>query len=217
MFYCNFMKIRPQRHFYFKSYLFQKKFILGIFPLAIFAMLLNGCGHGGRRDGEKLGGGPVYYALAEIKPTQGNKVYGRVWFSEAFGKVKVDVQITGLDKNSKHGFHIHEFGDCSAADASSAGGHYNPENHEHAGLDQAVRHAGDFGNLVTDKEGVARLNFDVTNLSINGALNPIIGRGVIVHKNSDDYVTQPTGGAGARIACGVIGAATRANDSQSTK
>jgi Cu-Zn family superoxide dismutase len=167
---------------------------------------LFGCATQGKG---KPGQVTVYYARAVLLPTKGSQTVGQIWFSEAFGKVKVEGQITGLDPNSKHGIHIHEFGDCTAPDATSAGGHYNPQSHQHGAPDAEMRHVGDLGNLVTDKKGNATLALELTNASINGALNPIIGRSVIVHKNPDDLISQPTGGAGARIACGVIGASTK--------
>src|SRR5690606_35789822 len=77
----------------------------------------------------------AYYAVAELRPTAGSKTKGRIWFSEAFGSIKVEGEVTGLDKNSKHGIHIHEFGDCTASDGTSAGGHFNPEGHDHASPD----------------------------------------------------------------------------------
>jgi Cu-Zn family superoxide dismutase len=109
-----------------------------------------------------------------------------------------------LIPNSEQAIHIHEFGDCTAPDATSAGGHYNPGGHEHGLPTQAVRHAGDFGNLKSDANGVAALDFTVDTITINGPKNPIIGHGVIVHAKLDDG-SQPTGNAGPRVACGVIG------------
>jgi Cu-Zn family superoxide dismutase len=158
---------------------------------------------------DKPGQATVYYARAVLLPTKGSQTSGQVWFSEAFGKVKVEGQFSGLDPNSKHGIHIHDYGDCTAPDASSAGGHYNPQGHQHGAPDAQARHVGDLGNLTTDKNGKATLSLELENSSINGTLNPIIGRAVIVHKNPDDLISQPTGGAGARIACGIIGAATK--------
>jgi Cu-Zn family superoxide dismutase len=167
---------------------------------------LSGCAtHGKSKQGQIT----VYYARAVLQPTKGSQTSGQLWFSEAFGKVKVEAQVAGLDPNSTHGIHIHEYGDCTAPDASSAGGHYNPQAHQHGAPDSEARHVGDLGNLKTDKKGNATLSLEITNASINGTLNPIIGRAVIVHKNPDDLISQPTGGAGPRIACGVIGASTK--------
>ena len=113
--------------------------------------------------------------------------------------------ITGL-KPGKHGFHIHEFGDCSDKEAKSAGGHYNPTKHEHAGPDAPMHHMGDLGNIEADASGKAHLEMKDKDLKLSGE-NSIIGYGVIVHEKADDLKTQPTGDAGGRVACGVIGVA----------
>jgi Cu-Zn family superoxide dismutase len=118
----------------------------------------------------------------------------------------VVAHVEGLNPGQKHAFHIHQFGDCSSPDAMSAGGHYNPEGHEHGLPDKEQRHAGDLGNLQADDSGKAHHEITVKNVTIAGTKNPIIGRGVIVHAKPDDG-RQPVGNAGARIACGVIGVA----------
>lgn len=100
--------------------------------------------------------------------------------------------------------HIHEFGDRSAPDATSAGGHYNSEGHEHGLLSPPERHAGDLVNLKTGVEGIATLKITVDNITIDGSKNPILGRGVIVDAKLDNE-GLPVGNAGARVACGVIG------------
>src|SRR5262249_19589074 len=109
--------------------------------------------------------------------------------------------------NSEHGFHVHEFGDVSAQDGMSTGGHYNPEGaaHQHAGLDSPTRHAGDLGNVKADGSGKATVDVTVDNISVAGTKDPIIGRGLVLHANADDLKTQPSGNAGARIAVAVIG------------
>jgi Cu-Zn family superoxide dismutase len=144
-------------------------------------------------------------AVAVLQPTQGNHVRGTVHFSRTKNGVKIETDITGLSAG-KHGFHIHEFGDCAAPDGTSAGGHYNPENQPHAGPDQAKRHVGDLGNLVADNSGNAHYQRTDTQLTFDGR-DSIIGRGVIVHAGEDDLVSQPSGNAGPRVACGVIGVA----------
>lgn len=149
---------------------------------------------------------PVYYGYAQLNPTKGSKTSGEIKFSEAFGKVKIEGEVRGLTANSEHGFHIHEFGDCSASDGTSAGGHYNPEGMNHGDIVDEQRHVGDLGNIKADKKGVAKINLEVTDMSVSSGKNPILGRGLIVHARPDDKVSQPTGGAGGRIACGVIGA-----------
>ncbi len=146
-------------------------------------------------------------AVAVLHPTKGNQTTGVVHFqSEAGGKVRVIATVEGLAPNSVHAIHIHEFGDCTAPDATSAGGHYNPEGHPHALPDKKERHAGDLGNLRADAQGKAMLDLTVDNITINGSKNPVAGRGVIVHEKMDDG-SQPVGNAGGRISCGVIGLA----------
>jgi len=144
-------------------------------------------------------------AIAVLHPTEGNDVTGIVKFTPTEdGKIKITATVKGLKPDSEHGFHIHQYGDCSAPDATSAGGHYDPHGHEHGVPDAANRHAGDMGNLETNAEGVANFELVVDNITISEGDTPIIGRSVIVHANKDDG-SQPTGNAGPRVACGVIG------------
>ncbi len=145
----------------------------------------------------------VTRAVAVVNPTEGNNVRGVVTFTQSGANVKVVAHIEGLTPG-KHGFHIHEFGDCSSKDGSSAGGHFNPASSPHGSPEAAQRHAGDMGNIEADQSGVANLEYNdpVMKLSGHGA---IIGHGMIVHANPDDLKTQPTGNAGGRLACGVIG------------
>ena len=113
--------------------------------------------------------------------------------------------IGGLKPNSSHGIHIHEKGDCSAADASSAGGHFNPATQPHGKVDTATHHGGDMNNISADASGVATVNIHAKGVVLGGgAANDAVGRAVIVHADPDDYISQPSGNAGARVACGVI-------------
>jgi Cu-Zn family superoxide dismutase len=148
---------------------------------------------------------PVTKAVAVLSSTKGNNVAGTVTFTKVEGGVKIVADVTGL-KPGEHGFHIHEFGDCSAPDATSAGGHFNPLHSQHGAPDAAARHAGDFGNLVADDSGKAHYERVDTIMTLDGA-NSVLGHAVIVHEKADDLKTQPTGNAGARVACGVIGVA----------
>ena len=147
----------------------------------------------------------VTKAVAALSPTKGSHVSGTVTFTPVTGGVRIVADVTGLTPG-EHGFHIHEFGDCSAPDATSAGGHFNPHHTQHGAPDAAVRHAGDFGNLEADASGKANYERVDTTISLDGA-DSIVGHGVIVHEKVDDLKTQPTGNAGARVACGVIGVA----------
>lgn len=142
--------------------------------------------------------------IAILQPTAGNDVTGTILFTQSGDKVTVDAQVSGLKPDSEHGFHIHEFGDVSSPDGTSAGGHFNPEKHDHALPTTETRHAGDFGNLKADADGNAVLNITVDNITLIDDDTAIIGRGVIVHADPDDG-SQPTGNAGPRVAMGVIG------------
>jgi len=141
-------------------------------------------------------------AVVELHPTQGNQVHGTIRFSQVADGIRVVADVSGLTPG-KHGFHIHEKGDCSAPDASSAGGHFNPTGMPHGGPHSVQRHVGDLGNLVADQSGRARAEFIDTQIAFEGP-NSILNRSVIVHAQPDDLVSQPTGNAGARVACGII-------------
>ena len=141
-------------------------------------------------------------ARAVLNPTKGNRAQGLVTFTQVEGGVRIVADVNYLEPG-KHGFHIHEFGDCSAPDGSSAGGHFNPKNAKHGSPDSLERHAGDLGNLAADGKGHAHYDRIDTVITLEGP-DTIIGRSVIVHANADDFTTQPTGNAGGRVACGVI-------------
>jgi Cu-Zn family superoxide dismutase len=147
----------------------------------------------------------IQKAICVVYPTQGNKVSGTVTFTKVDGGVKVVANIQGLTKG-KHGIHIHEFGDCSSPDGNAAGGHYNPVTKSHGAPVDANRHAGDMGNIEADENGNGHLEYVDKTMTLEGEAS-IIGRSMIIHANEDDLKTQPTGNAGARQACGVIGAA----------
>jgi Cu-Zn family superoxide dismutase len=144
-------------------------------------------------------------AIAVLHPTEGNKVHGWVTFTKEGDKVNVVAQIEGLAPG-KHGFHIHEFGDCNSKDGAAAGGHFNPAGKQHGAPTDANRHEGDLGNIEAGQDGKASVNLTDSVLKLDGA-GSIIGRAVIVHAKPDDLKTQPTGDAGGRQACGVIGIA----------
>lgn len=150
--------------------------------------------------------GEVDQAVAVLHPTQGNNTRGVVKFYQLQDGVKVVADVRGLHPNAMHAIHVHEFGDCTAPDGTSAGGHYNPEGHEHGLPEQEERHAGDLGNLKADGAGRAQYEITVHNITVAEMNNPVIGRSVIVHAGRDTGA-QPTGDAGPRIACGVIGIA----------
>ena len=146
----------------------------------------------------------IKQAVAVLHPTAGNHCHGVVRFTQDGDSVKVVADLEGLTPGQKHAFHIHQFGDCSSPDGMSAGGHYNPEGHKHGLPDAQERHAGDLGNVQADNDGKAHYEITVNNVCVAGSMNPILGRGVIVHGKPDDG-GQPVGNAGPRIGCGVIG------------
>lgn len=143
-------------------------------------------------------------ANAQLKPTKGSKTFGEATFEEVGGKVHVVIYVQGLKPGSEHGLHIHEAGDCSSGDGMSTKGHFNPFGMPHAGHTSAQRHAGDLPSLKADKSGRAKVDAMVDVITVSPGPASIVGRGLIVHADPDDFKTQPTGNAGARIACGVI-------------
>ena len=154
--------------------------------------------------GSALAGEPTK-AVAVLHPTKGSNVEGIVTFTKSGDEMKIVADVSGLTPG-KHGFHIHEFGDCSSPDGTAAGGHFNPTNNPHAGHDVAQRHEGDMGNIEADSSGKAHLELTDNMMMMSGEKS-IIGRSVIVHEKADDLKSQPTGDAGGRVACGVIGIA----------
>jgi Cu-Zn family superoxide dismutase len=182
---------------------------LFLFPVIIFLSVVSCRMQNDKnvqtQDSTKVAGSEeVTRAEADVQPTKGNNVNGKVTFIKEENGIKVTADIVGL-KPGKHGFHIHEVGDCSAPDGSSAGGHFNPYHKNHGAPTDSVRHVGDLGNLEAGKDGKAHLEWLDTLIAFEGT-NSIIGRSVIVHEKPDDYKTQPTGNAGGRLACGVINA-----------
>jgi superoxide dismutase, Cu-Zn family len=166
------------------------------FALTSFATLLLGACAGSMT-------GPV--ASADLVARSGSAVAGKVSFYEEGGRLHVQAKLAGLTPG-EHGFHIHEVGDCSAADASSAKGHFNPmaKGHGHPMHDE--HHGGDMPNIVANAQGEAFYSADLKGVSLSGANDGIVGRSVVIHADPDDYKTQPAGNSGKRVACGVIAA-----------
>lgn len=162
--------------------------------LACGALLLAACTTTGPGDPE---------ANARVHPASGSQASGTVKFTQVASRVRVDAQFRSLTPGA-HGFHIHEKGDCSAPDATSAGGHFNPYAKKHGAPDSPNSHSGDLGNLTADASGNATLTLWLDGISISTGKDGVIGRAVIVHAGPDDLKTDPTGNAGGRIACGVI-------------
>jgi Cu-Zn family superoxide dismutase len=146
---------------------------------------------------------PVTSAIAVLHASKGSKVEGSFTFTKSGEGIRVQGKVTGLTPG-KHGFHVHEFGDISSPDGTSAGGHFNPTGAPHGARDADQRHAGDFGNIEADASGVANVDFVDKKISFDGPTS-ILGRSVVVHAKEDDLKTQPSGDAGDRVAVGVIG------------
>lgn len=143
-------------------------------------------------------------AKAAIKALGKNTVAGMLSFVEVDGGVRIEGEVAGFSPKTVHGFHIHEKGDCSAADGTSAGGHFNPGKKNHGAHDAVESHVGDLGNITADDKGVAKISITKAGATLADGEMSYIGRGVIVHANPDDFKTQPTGNAGGRIGCGVV-------------
>ena len=161
------------------------------------ALSVTACGMMSRGQGGAI-------ATTTLSPTAGNTAAGTVSFQPRGSRTVVTARITGLKPNAEHGFHVHEKGDCSSADASSAGGHFNPGSQPHAFHGLRERHAGDMPNLRADASGVASLSWETDALTVDAGPSGVIGRSVVVHRDPDDYRTQPAGNSGPRLACGVI-------------
>jgi superoxide dismutase, Cu-Zn family len=167
--------------------------IFGALAPCLLALLLAGCASMS---------GPQ--ARASLQPTIGSRAAGSVRFVQAGNLVKVSGEVRGLKPNAEHGFHVHEKGDCSSGDGMSAAGHFNPQGAPHGQHGQGSHHAGDLPSLKADANGVASFSFDTAAISVGAGATDVIGRGLIVHRDPDDYKTQPTGNAGPRLACAVI-------------
>jgi Cu-Zn family superoxide dismutase len=147
---------------------------------------------------------PGSTAMAKLEPTKGNTAAGSAMFTQRGDMVYVTVNVSGLKPNGDHGFHVHEKGDCSSGDGMSTGGHFNPLGKPHGAEKAAEHHAGDLPSLKADSYGNAELKFQSSSITVGSGATDIVGKGLIVHRDPDDYTTQPTGNAGPRIACAVI-------------
>lgn len=143
----------------------------------------------------------VTYAVAMVHGLGDHKVKGKVTFVQKEDGVEIVAELSGLQPG-EHGFHVHEFGDCSMDDGKCAGAHFNPDKKDHGGPDSANRHVGDLGNIKANSTGEATYKRTDKMISLNGR-NSIIGRAIIIHAKEDDFKTVTS--AGDRIGCGVIG------------
>jgi len=152
--------------------------------------------------------GPAKTARAELSGAEGSAVRGSVTFRAAGGRVQVHAEVENVPAGV-HGFHLHEKGDCSAADFTSAGGHFNPAGVAHGAPDAEPHHAGDFGNITVGEDGKGSLELESNELTLDDGPTGVVGRAIILHAGEDDLHSQPTGNAGARLACGVVKLAER--------
>lgn len=156
------------------------------------AMVAAGCATTGARD---------YRAVATLESTKGSETAGTITFLQRGDTVFVNADVRGLKPNQEHGFHVHEKGDCSSGDGMSAGGHFNPDGVAHGA---SAGHAGDMPNLKADASGNAHASYEMKKMTVAEGQFSIVGKGLIIHRDADDYMTQPTGNAGPRLACSVI-------------
>lgn len=138
----------------------------------------------------------------KIEAKSGTSTQGTANFVQKGKQVTMDLNAYKLTPGI-HAIHIHEYGDCSSADGSSAGGHWNPSNNDHGKWGSEHFHMGDIGNLVADKDGTARVVFKTDKWCIGCADDSknIVGKSIIIHEKHDDFKTQPTGNAGGRVGC----------------
>ncbi|MBW8823078.1 MAG: superoxide dismutase family protein [Xanthomonadales bacterium] len=168
-------------------------------PAILSMVVLGGC----TSNGSIAPASPAAHATLEAR--SGSLVTGRLQVAATGGGVHVSGQVGGLAPNSDHGFHIHEKGDCSAADASSAGGHFNPGGQPHGRIGASPHHLGDQMNIHADANGNAAVDAHFADVTLgSGQANDVMNRALVVHADPDDYTTQPSGNSGKRIACGVI-------------
>lgn len=169
---------------------------LSILGVAIACAALSACATTSARNS----------ASVQLAPASGQTAAGTLTLTPMGDGVHLTGSISGLKPNGTHAFHIHEKGDCSAADFTSAGGHFNPTAQPHGRAGEGAHHLGDNDNLKANASGVATVSAHFSGVVIGSgtALNDVVGKAVIVHADADDYTTQPTGNAGGRIACGVI-------------
>ncbi len=170
-----------------------------ITPL-LAALLLAGCHSFGTSDSAS----DTRRATADLEAKSGSNVKGTAKFTQRDGKINIAVNASGLQPNAEHAIHIHEKGDCSAEDATSAGPHFNPESQPHGHPKETKRHAGDLPNLRADSQGRVKTSFEVTGITLDKDFRGVLNRALVIHAKADDYKSQPAGDAGGRIACGVI-------------
>ncbi len=188
--------------------MYRKTFTLTGFTALAFASGLSLAADNAANTAKTPIGKDTPFASAELAPKSGSAANGHLEFRKINGGITIKATVNGVTPAGKHGIHIHEKGDCSAADASSAGEHFNPLNMQHAAPNHTGSHIGDLGNIEVNEKGNGTLeltmkeaNYDIKKV---GGWEVIVGKSVVIHAKEDDLQTQPSGDAGGRIACGVI-------------
>jgi len=171
-----------------------KKLAIGLSAAGLFTLVA--CQSIGQGTGQK--------ATASLDSRSGSNAKGQVTFTWQGNNVLINGTFSGLKPNAEQGFHVHEKGDCSAPDAMSAGGHFNPETQAHGTPNSTMSHAGDLPNIKSDANGNATYTATLHGFAVNTSSTGIVGRAVVVHRDPDDYKSQPAGNSGPRIACGLI-------------
>jgi superoxide dismutase, Cu-Zn family len=169
-----------------------------ILSFAIITALIIGCKTSTKSNDAKT-------LTVNLEPKSNSTVSGTATFTEKNGKVTFVAKVAGLQPGL-HAIHIHEKSDCTAADGSSAGGHWNPTFKKHGKWGSAEYHKGDIGNFTADAKGngTITLTTDEWCVGCGDATKDVLGKGLIVHQGTDDFTTQPTGNAGGRVACAGI-------------
>ena len=167
------------------------------------SILLMGCERMPQQTGI-LSAAPAKQANATIDALSDSGVTGMAVFTQHGDQITLTVEIQGASPGL-HGVHIHANGDCSAPDGTSAGGHWNPTDVAHGKWGEGEFHLGDIGNITVGEDGTGRITLTTDLWEIGtGSDVDVVGKGIIVHADADDFVSQPSGAAGARIGCGVI-------------
>jgi len=193
----------------------RKTLFISILAAPLGHLTLQQCVTGKKEDAKTETSSTETPAIAAKKETtvvleskSGSKAKGKLTLKQTDKGLVLSGFISGLTPNAKHAIHVHEKGDCSAADAASAGAHFNPDNMPHGDIRATLEqksHAGDLGNIKTDVKGNAKIKIASSVLNMNGANKfSVLGKALVVHEKADDTKSQPAGAAGARIACGVI-------------
>ena len=174
-----------------------------LFLLISISIIAMGCDRA-RQQLDVISSAPAKQATAMIDSLGDSGVTGMVVFTQNGDQITLMAEIQGATPGL-HAIHIHAYGDCSAPDGTSAGGHWNPTDVAHGKWGEGEFHLGDIGNITVGADGTGRITLTTDLWEIGtGSDIDVVGKGMIVHADADDFVSQPSGAAGARIGCGVI-------------